>query len=320
MTVFSTRILPEAGLTLLKEAGIAITQWQEKRELTQEELIENCKQHDALISAGRNKLDKVFLNACRHLKVISLLSVGYDNIDIAEAKRLQIRVGNTPGVLSAATAETAFLLMIAASRKAFYLHKKIQQGAWDFYDPTADLGIDLQGATLGIFGLGKIGIEMAKRCIGAFNMKVIYHNRNRNVKAEKKLDAVYVSFDELLAQSDVLSVHTALTEETKNKFNKGAFSKMKSNAIFVNTARGAIHNEADLTEAIQQQIIWGAGLDVTNPEPMHKDNLLLQMPTVAVLPHIGSATKQTRDAMAVLTAQNVIAAFKNEKLPNEVVE
>jgi len=146
-------------------------------------------------------------------------------------------------------------------------------------------------------------------------MKVIYHNRSRNEDAEKELGATYVSFEELLKQSDVISVHTALTPETEGKFNAEAFRQMKPSAIFVNTARGKIHNEEDLINALNEKLIWGAGLDVTNPEPMKPGNPLLTMPHVAVLPHIGSATETTRDAMSKLAAENIIAGLKGEKLP-----
>jgi len=318
MKAFITRVIPDAGLQLLQDAGITITQWTEKRDLTPEELINACKQHDALLSSGANNINAHFLNECKHLKVIALLSVGYDNVDVPEATRLNIPVGNTPGVLSGATADTAFLLMLAASRKAFYVHKKILKGEWKFFDPTADLGIELNGRTLGIFGLGKIGFELAKKCVGAYNMKVIYHNRQHNVDAEKALNAVRVSFDELLQQSDVLSVHTALTAETKGIFNATAFSKMKPSSIFINTARGAIHNEDDLRVALESGTIWGAGLDVTNPEPMQPGNPLLNMPNVAILPHIGSATVDTRNAMSVIAAKNVIAGLSGTRLPHIV--
>jgi lactate dehydrogenase-like 2-hydroxyacid dehydrogenase len=318
MKAFITRVIPDAGLQLLQDAGITITQWTEKRDLTPEELINACQQHDALLSSGANNINAHFLNECKHLKVIALLSVGYDNVDVPEATRLNIPIGNTPGVLSGATADTAFLLMLAASRKAFYVHKKILKGEWKFFDPTTDLGIELNGKTLGIFGLGKIGFELAKKCVGAYNMKVIYHNRQHNVDAEKALNAVRVSFDELLQQSDVLSVHTALTAETKGIFNTTAFSKMKPSSIFINTARGAIHNEEDLRAALESGAIWGAGLDVTNPEPMLPDNPLLNMPNVAILPHIGSATVDTRNAMSVIAAKNVIAGLGGARLPHIV--
>ena len=315
MKVFITRHIPEVGIKKLKDAGIEIVEWKEKRELTQSELIEYSKKCDALLSAGYNKMDAHFLNECQHLKVIALHSVGYDNVDIAEANRLKIPVGNTPGVLSGPTADVAFLLMLAVSRKAFYLHEKIAKGDWKFFEPTANLGIQLYGKTLGIYGLGNIGFEMAKRCIGAYNMKVIYHNRNKNQKAEKELNAACVPFEELLKRSDVLSVHTNLSKETRGKFDKSAFEKMKPTSIFINTARGGIHNEEDLINALQNGTIWGAGLDVTNPEPMKKDNPLLTMPNAAVLPHIGSATIETRNEMAKIATENIIAGLIGKRIP-----
>ncbi|WP_442591667.1 2-hydroxyacid dehydrogenase [Pedobacter sp. AW31-3R] len=317
MKVFVTRILPAAALDLLKAAGLEVKQWTEKRKLTQEELIAHCQDADALLSAGQ-QINKEFLLASTHLKVIALHSVGFDNTDVDTATELKIPIGNTPGVLSDATADTAFLLMLATSRNAFYMHQQIINGEWGFFEPTANLGIELQGATLGIFGLGKIGLEMAKRCIGAYQMKVIYHNRSRNESAEQELGATYVSFEELLKQSDVISVHTSLTTETEGKFNMEAFKQMKERAIFVNTARGSIHQEEDLTKALQEKVIWGAGLDVTHPEPMAPDNPLLTMPNVCVLPHIGSATVGTRNAMARIAAENIIAGLKGERLPHLV--
>lgn len=317
MKVFVTRILPAAALQLLEAAGLEVKQWKEKRKLTQEELIDNCKDADALLSAAQ-QLNEEFLVASKHLKVIALHSVGYDNVDIDTATRLHIPIGNTPGVLSDATADTAFLLMLATSRNAFYMHQQIINGEWGFFEPTANLGIELHGCTLGIFGLGKIGLEMAKRCIGAYQMKIIYHNRSRNAAAEKELNATYVSFEELLKQSDVLSVHTALTPETEGKFDLAAFKQMKERAIFVNTARGSIHNEADLTKALEDKVIWGAGLDVTHPEPMSPQNPLLKMPNVCILPHIGSATVSTRNAMAKIAVENIIAGLKGDRLPHIV--
>ncbi|MEO5942299.1 MAG: D-glycerate dehydrogenase [Ferruginibacter sp.] len=315
MKVFITRIISETAISKLKEAGLEVLVWKEKRDLTPEELIRNCKNVDALLSAGPNRINSSFLHECKHLKVIALHAVGYDNVDIETATKLKIPIGNAPGVLNNATADTAFLLMLAVSRKAFYLHKKIIDNNWNFFEPTKDLGQELYCKTLGVFGLGNIGFEMAKRCIGAYGMKVIYHNRHRNEKAEKELNATYVSFEGLLEQSDVLTVHTSLTPETRGKFDKVVFEKMKPSSIFINTARGSIHNEQDLTTALQQGIIWGAGLDVTSPEPMHADNLLLQMPNVAVLPHIGSATVETREAISRLAVENIMAGLKGERIP-----
>jgi glyoxylate reductase len=318
MKVFITRIIPQIGVQLLQDQGFTVTQYTGKKELTQQELIAECKNQDALLSVGGNKIDAHFFNECGHLKAIALLAVGYDNVDIATATQLGKPIGNTPGVLSGATADTAFLLMLAVSRKAFFMGNTIARGQWGFYEPTANLGIELNGKTLGIFGLGRIGIDLARKCIGAYGMKIIYHNRGHNEEAETELGATYVSFDELLAQSDVLSVHANLSPETKGLFDKAAFSKMKDTAIFINTARGGIHNEENLTEALQTGKIWGAGLDVTNPEPMHKDNALLTMPNVCVLPHIGSATVETRDAMAKIAAHNIIAALQGQRMPHAI--
>lgn len=318
MKVFISGNIAPVALKELEENNISVSQWKENRQITPEELIEACQGQDGLISVGPNKINAAFLKACSHLKVIALHSVGYDNVDVATAKALNIPIGNTPGVLSAATADTAFLLMLAVSRKAFYAYQKIIRGEWKNYEPTPELGIEIQGKTLGIFGLGKIGLEMAKKCIGAYQMQVVYHNRSRNEAAEKEIGAKYVSFEELLALSDVLSVHTALTPETKDKFTFEVFKQMKSNSIFINTARGGIHNEKDLTHALEEKIIWGAGLDVTNPEPMDKDNPLLTMENVAILPHIGSATEETRAAMAQIIVRNIVAGLKGEKLPYQV--
>jgi len=315
MKVFISRIIPEIATNLIKEAGHTITQFTERRDLLFEELVSICKQHDAFLSVSHNKLNREFLSQCTNLKVISLFSVGYDHLDVAEATRLKIPVGNTPNVLSNATADTAFLLMLAVSRKATYLHKTIARSEWGYYDPIANLGIELYGKTLGIFGLGKIGYELAKRCIGAYNMKLIYYNRGSNREAEKELGAVKVSFEELLQQSDILSVHSALTDETREIFDKKAFGEMKPTSIFINTARGGIHNELDLKEALKSGMIWGAGLDVTNPEPMKPDNVLLDMPNVVIFPHIGSATIEAREGMARIAALNVIAGLNGERLP-----
>lgn len=318
--VFITRQIPQVGIQLLTDAGCKVTIHPEGEPLPQDELIRQCQQHDALLAAGFNNIDAAFLDACKNLKVISLFSVGYDSVDIDAATKLGIPVGNTPDVLSGATADVAFLLMLAVSRKAFYNYRKILEGKWKGFEPIADLGIELNNKTLGVFGLGKIGIELARKCKGAYNMNIIYHNRNRNEAAEKELGARYVSFDELLQQSDVLSANANLSAQTKGIFNKDAFAKMKPHAIFINTGRGGLHNEEDLKYALENNIIWGAGLDVTNPEPMAPDNPLLLLPGVCVLPHIGSATVETRNAMAELAAKNVIAGLNGEHLLTVVNE
>lgn len=316
MNVLITRVLPQKGLDLLQKAGCKVKQYTEKQELTPTQLIQLCQGQDVLLSSGPNVIDEDFLKACSHLKGIALLSVGYDKVDLEAATRYGIPVSNTPEVITQTTADTAFLLMLAVARNAFAMSRSIAQGEWQFYDPTAHLGQDLYGKTLGIFGMGRIGFNLAAKCKAYFGMKIIYHNRKPRAEAEQQLGAQYVSFDELLRQSDVLSVHADLSAETKGKFDQDAFARMKPSAIFVNTARGGIHQEDDLIEALRNKTIWGAGLDVTNPEPMDKNNPLLQMQNVCVLPHIGSATAGTRDAMAIKAAENVIAAIKGKRMPN----
>ncbi len=314
--VLVTRDIPQIGVDLLRKEGYDVTVMGYDKPLTADELLQAAKKADALLCLGSNKIDEVFLHECKHLQVISQFAVGYDNINVPVATKLGIPVGNTPEVLSDATADIAFGLMIAVSRKFFYLHNTISKGEWGFFQPKKNLGIELKNKTLGVFGLGRIGTEMARRCKGAYHMTVIYHSRNRNVQAEKELNAKWVSFDELLQQSDVLSVHSVLSEETKGIFNKAAFGKMKPSAIFINTSRGGVHNEADLIDALTTKTIWGAGLDVTNPEPMQKDNPLLFMENAAVLPHIGSGTVEARNAMSQLAAENIIAFYKTGTMKN----
>jgi glyoxylate reductase len=314
--VFITRDIPSVGIDLLKKEGFIISVWPHDRPIPSDELIKGGKEAKAVLCISTDKIDANFLNECKHLDIISQFAAGYDNINVAEATKLGIPLGYAPGAMSNATADIAFGLMIAVSRKFFYMHKKIGKGEWTHFRPKANLGIELKNKTLGIFGLGRIGMEMGKRCKGAYNMNIIYNNRKPNEEAEKLLQAKKVSFEELLQQSDVLSAHCALSEETKGIFNKTAFSKMKPTSIFINTARGPVHNEEDLIEALQKGTIWGAGLDVTNPEPMKQDNPLLEMENVAILPHIGSATVEARNEMSRMAALNIIEFYKGNSIPN----
>lgn len=313
--VLITRIIPPLATEMLTGAGFEVEQWEGEGPMAQAELIRRCRQVDALLCLGADKLDKPFFSQCGHLGAIAQFAVGYDNIDVACATALGIPVGNTPDVLSEATADIAFGLMIAVSRKMFHGHKSILQGEWKQFEPVRDLGLQLTGKTLGIFGLGRIGMVMAQRCTGAYNMQVIYHNRSRNPEAERLYKARYVPFAELLAQADVVSAHCVLSNETSGVFNLDAFRQMKRSAIFINTARGGVHNEEGLLIALQEGLIWGAGLDVTNPEPMSPANPLLNMPNVAVLPHIGSATLEARNGMARIAAENIIGFYECGKMP-----
>lgn len=316
MKVFINKRIPEIGISILQKAGLQII-LPENENLTYEEWLNYCRNTDIILNVGGDfKYDKAFFETCPNIKAIALYSVGFDHVDTKEASQRNIPIGNTPDVLSRATSDVAFLLMQSVARRASYNFQKVRDGNWGTFDPLQALGQELYGKTLGIFGLGRIGFEMAEKCKKAFDMKIIYHNRHHNEEAERALEAKYVSFDELIKNSDVLSVHASFTPEQKDLFNYSVFEKMKANAIFINTARGGFQNEKDLYEALVSKQIWGAGLDVTNPEPMSKENLLLELSSVCVLPHIGSATIEARNGMARLAAENIIAFTKGEKMPN----
>ncbi|MCS3869051.1 lactate dehydrogenase-like 2-hydroxyacid dehydrogenase [Chryseobacterium ginsenosidimutans] len=315
MRVFVNKRIPEIGIHMLEDAGLEVF-IPEHESLSHDEWLSYCKSNDVILSVGGEfKYDTDFFNECPNIKAIALYSVGFDHVDIKEANQRNIPIGNTPDVLSKATSDVAFLLMQSVARRASYNFEKVKAGNWGDFDPLHALGQGLYGKTLGIFGLGRIGFEMAKKSKAAFDMNIIYHNRHQNEEAEKELDAKYVSFEELIAQSDVLSIHANFKPEQKELFNRSVFEKMKENAIFINTARGGFQNQKDLYDALAERKIWGAGLDVTNPEPMYKDDPILELSSVCVLPHIGSATIEARNGMAKLAAENLIAFSKGEKMP-----
>ncbi|WP_461533165.1 2-hydroxyacid dehydrogenase [Sinomicrobium sp.] len=318
MKIYITRKLPSDVLCRIEKSGLQLTYNDSDILPERSEFIRNCQEVDLLLNVGMAQLDADFMQACSNLKGIALASVGYDHVDLEAAAKYGISVSNTPGVLSKTTAETAFLLMLATARKAFFRAEEVKKGKWKGFGFLHELGVEIGGKTLGIFGLGRIGIQMARMSKAAFGMDILYHNRNRNLKAEEEIGAIYVSYEELLERSDVLSVHTNLSPETMYKFDEDSFSRMKPNSIFINTSRGKVHRESDLIKALKSGEIWGAGLDVTDPEPMRADNPLLQMPNVCVLPHIGSATIETRTAMAQMAADNLLAIYRGEKMPQEI--
>lgn len=316
--ILITRKFPEIGIQLLEQEGFDLTRWTRERPMTPTELGDLSLGHQALMCTLGDRIDQDFLGKCSHLEIISQFAVGYDNIDVPAATRLGIPIGFTPDVMTDATADVAFGLMIATARKMFFLHKTILSGDWGYFNPTGHLGMELRGKTLGIFGLGRIGMRMARQCKNAYDMEILYHNRRPNQDAQRELKASWVSFEDLLAQSDVVSVHCVLSPETRGIFDREAFQKMKPTAIFINTARGAIHNEPDLIQALLSKGIWGAGLDVTDPEPMAADNPLLSMESVCVLPHVGSGTTEARNGMSRLAAENIIEFYRTGTLPHAV--
>lgn len=307
--------IPDAGVDRMKEAGIEVVKWTEDLPMAHDKLNAEAKNYDALLTTSNYKIDSDFLKDNRHLRIISQYAVGYDNIDLEAAAQYGIPIANAPNAMTDATADIAFGLLLAVSRKMFFMHKTIAKGEWLHFRPQANLGMELKNKTLGVFGLGTIGLEFARRCQGAYNMKILYCNRTQNKQAEKELEAQKVSFDALLVKSDVVSVHCALTDETRNTFNSKAFERMRASSIFLNTARGAVHNETDLVQALKNKEIWGAGLDVTQPEPMNPDNPMLEMENVAITPHIGSATVTARNRMSVYAAENIIACYKGAEIP-----
>lgn len=311
--VFVTRRIPEAGLNLL--AGrCEVDLWPEQLPPPYEVLLARSKDCEGVLSLLTDKIDANFLASCSKLKVVSNFAVGYNNVDVPAATARGVRIGNTPGVLTEATADIAFCLLIGAARRLVEGHLYSQSGAWKTWEPLGHIGLDLAGKTIGIVGMGRIGFAMAKRCHGGWGMKVLYSDVNPSKEAEGQLAARKVELDQLLAESDFVSVHVDLNPSTKHLFNASRFKQMKKSAVFVNTARGPIHDEPALYEALKNGTIFAAGLDVTDPEPPDPSNPLLRLPNVIVAPHIASATIQTRNAMATIAAENLLAGLAGQPL------
>ncbi len=312
--VFVTREIPAAGLSRIVEACNAEV-WAEPLPPPRDVLLNKIAGCEGVLTLLTEKVDAEFMDAAGpQLKVISNFAVGYNNIDIAEATRRGIKVGNTPGVLTDATADMAFALLIAAARRIVEGQDYIRDKKWKTWEPLGHIGADLLGRTIGIVGMGRIGYAMAKRCRGGWDMQVLYHDKFRNEQAERELGAKQVDLDTLLAESDFVSVHTDMNETTKGMFNAAAFKKMKTTAVFINSARGPLHNQRDLYQALKDGDIFAAGLDVTDPEPIPLDDPLLTLPNGVIAPHIASATVSSRNGMAEIAADNLLAGLRGEKL------
>lgn len=312
--VFVTRRIPAAGLDrVLAQCDAQV--WDESLPPARETLLSKLPGCHGVLTLLTERVDAEFMDACGpDLKVISNFAVGFNNIDVAEATRRGIKVGNTPGVLTDATADLAFALMIAAGRRVCESQDYIHDGKWKTWEPLGHIGVDLVGRTVGIVGMGRIGYAMAKRCHGGWNMRVLYTGRSRSEQAEQELGAQRVELDTLLAESDFVSVHTSLNESTKGLFNAAAFAKMKRTAVFINTARGPICVQQDLYEALRSGQIFAAGLDVTEPEPILLDDPLLTLPNCVIAPHIASATISSRNGMANIAADNLLAGLAGQPL------
>jgi len=312
--VFVTRAIPEKGLELIKDF-CDVDLWQDELPPGRAELLRQVRGVDGLLSLLTDKIDsEVMDEAGAQLLVISNLAVGFDNIDIQSATARKIPVGNTPDVLTDATADFAFALMMAVARRITEAERYVQEGKWKTWGPMTLLGVDLNGATLGLVGFGRIGKAMARRATG-FDMRVIYYDPN-DKNPDPDLKAKRVDFETLLRESDFISLHTPLTPDTRQLIGSEAFSKMKPSAVLVNTARGPIVDMQALYQALKENRIFGAGLDVTDPEPLPMNSPLLTLDNIVIVPHIASASRATREKMSWMAAQNLIAGLKGEPLPN----
>lgn len=313
MRVFLTRKLHNFALEKLKKK-YQIEIHSGKIPIPKTKLRSKMKNIEGLICFPYDKIDKETMDSAKNLKVISTYSVGFDHIDVEYAKKKKIRVGYTPEVLTDATADLAFSLMIDVMRRVSEGDRVIRTGKWtEIYGAYDYVGVDLQAKTLGILGLGRIGGTLAKRA-KAFDMKIIYHNRKSVSKnKEKVLGTKYVSFDTLISKSDVISIHVPHTKETDQLFDRKLFSKMKKSAFLVNTARGKIINEKDLVEALKKKSIAGAALDVFAQEPINKNHPLTKIQNVVLAPHIGSSTYETRAKMAEITVKNLDLGIRGKK-------
>ena len=318
--IFVTRAIPERGIKLLAENfgedSVAVS--PHDRPITRDELLAGVAGADALLPILTDIVDGAVMDAAgRQLKVIGNYAVGYNNVDVGAATERGILVTNTPGVLTETTADLAWSLLMAAARRIGESERYLRGGAWKSWGPQMFLGVDVHGATLGIYGMGRIGRAMARRARG-FGMRVLYYDAEPlAASSEVEIGATYVDKPALLAEADFISVHVPLLPETRHVFGEAEFKAMKPSAVFVNTSRGPVVDEAALARALKTGEIFAAGLDVYEEEPaVHPE--LLDCENAVLVPHIGSATRETRAKMAEMAAQNIVAALKGETPPNLV--
>jgi glyoxylate reductase len=311
--VFITRRLPTHLEQLQQVASVEV--WTERQPPPYEVLLEKVKSVDGLLCLLTDRIDRQLLETGTSLKVISQMAVGYDNIDISAATARQIPVGHTPGVLTDATADFAWALLMAAARRVVEGDRFTRAGEWRTWEPDLLLGPDVTGATLGIVGFGRIGQAVARRSKG-FEMRILYASRHRcESELEQSLGVEFAQFDRLLCESDFVTIHTPLSDETYHLFSDRQFELMKPSAILINTARGGVVDPDALYRALSSSQIAGAALDVTEPEPISMDSPLLTLDNLIIVPHLGSASRQTRAKMANMAIENLMAGLRGDRLP-----
>ena len=314
LKVFVTRIIPDKGLDLVKEFCTADV-WEGELPPPREEILKRVQGVDGLLSLLTDKADGEVMDAAgSQLKVISNYAVGFDNIDVPAATARGIPIGNTPDVLTDATADFSFALMMSAGRRMLEGDRFVRDGKWKTWGPMLLLGNEIYGATLGLVGFGRIGKAMARRAAG-FDMRVIYYDPGEDGHATG-LNATPVDFETLLKESDFISLHTPLTPDTRHLIDAEALNHMKRSAVLVNTSRGPVVDMDALYEALRDKRIFAAGLDVTDPEPLPMNHPLLTLDNLVIAPHIASASITARSNMAFIAAKNLIAGLKGERLPH----
>lgn len=314
MKVYITRPILEAAAKELRENNIEVIIGPEGGS-DYSELTNQVKECDGMISMLSDKIDQELLSQSSHLKVISNYAVGFDNIDVEFASRKNIKIGNTPGVLTEATAELALALLMSVQRQVKASEKYIQNNQWKTWHPTDLLGHNLGSRKIGIVGMGRIGFHFAKMCYHAFGSEIYYAHTRENEQANQDLKAKKLTLEELFKTCDIVSLHCPFNDSTNGMVNLDLLKQTPKDFILINTARGAVVKTDDLLQALNENIIWGAGLDVTEPEPLDPKHELYQHDRCIILPHLGSATEEARNAMALRAAQNIIAGLKGEPLP-----
>ena len=312
--VYVTRRVDQEALDLLaSEADIEV--WKEDTAPPREVMLEKAAQVDGIFATGEDAIDEALLSkGGGRLRVVANMAVGYDNFDVPAATRLGVALSNTPGVLTKTTAELGFALILAVARQVVLGDRETRQGKWKYWHPSLYMGQDLADSTLCVIGMGKIGLEVAKRAL-AFEMRVVYHNRSRRTDVGDEF-GYCADLKEALGAADFVCISAPLTTETHHLIGWDELCLMKRNAILVNIARGPVVDNEALYRAVRDGVIGGAGLDVTEPEPIPSNHPLLTLPNVVITPHIGSATVRTRRGMAVLAARNIVARLRGEAMPS----